>query len=88
MVPPWVYPDPTDTGIRSTARKYGTTVKTVRKWLQRYEAEKKAGLIEQSRRPHSSPRATKPWIRFKLKQAVKDLQRAGKRKSVTRLKQE
>ncbi len=75
-------------GIKPTARQYGTTVKTVRKWVRRYEAEKKAGLVEQSRRPHTSPRATKPWIRFKLKHAVEELQRAGKRKSATRLKQE
>ncbi len=52
-------------GIKPTAREYGTTVKTVRKWVRRYEADKKAGLVEQSRRPHTSPRATKPWIRFK-----------------------
>ena len=30
--------------IKPTARKYGTTVKAVRKWVRRYEAEKKAGL--------------------------------------------
>ncbi len=75
-------------GIKPTARKYGTTVKTVRKWVRRYEAQKKAGLVELSRRPHTSPRATKMWVRFKLKQEVVKLQQAGKRKSASRLKRE
>jgi len=75
-------------GIKPTAKLYGTTVKTVRKWVRRYDAEKKAGLVEQSRRPHKSPRATKPWIRFKLIHVVKELEAAGKRKSATRLQRE
>jgi len=53
-------------GIKPTARKYGTTVKTVRKWVKRYEADKKAGLEERSRKPQRSPQATKPWVLFKL----------------------
>ncbi len=53
-------------GIKPTARKYRTTVKTVRKGVRRYEADKKAWLVEQSRRPHTSPRATKMWMRCKL----------------------
>ncbi|WP_369695326.1 hypothetical protein [Gracilinema caldarium] len=60
----------------------------MRKWYQRYGAEKKTGLVELIRRPHSIPRATKPWIRCKLKQAVEELQRAGKRKRATRLKRD
>lgn len=75
-------------GIKPTARKYGTTVKTVRKWVRRYEAEKKAGLEERSRRPHRSPRATPLWVRCKLVQEVKRLQERGKRKSAARLRRE
>lgn len=40
-------------GIKPNARQYGTTVQTVRKWVRRYEAEKKAGLVEQSQRARS-----------------------------------
>lgn len=75
-------------GIKPTARKYGTTVKTVRKWVRRYEAKKKAGLAELSRRPHSSPRATKLWVRCKLRQEGERLRAVGKRKSASRLRRE
>ncbi|TCW60819.1 helix-turn-helix domain-containing protein [Treponema sp. J25] len=75
-------------GIKPTAREYGTTVKTVRKWVRRYEADKKSGLVELSRRPHTSPDATKPWIRFKLYQEVRRLQETGKRKSASRLRRD
>jgi transposase-like protein len=61
-------------GIKPTARKYGTTVKTVRKWVKRYEADKKAGLEERSRKPQRSPQATKPWVRFKLIHEAQQLQ--------------
>jgi len=75
-------------GIKPTARKYGTTVKTVRKWVRRYEAERKAGLQEVSRRPHTSPRATSLWVRCKLVQEVQRLHGIGKRKSAARLRRE
>ncbi|MFN3533713.1 MAG: helix-turn-helix domain-containing protein [Candidatus Brocadia sp.] len=75
-------------GIKPTAKKYGTTVKTVRKWVRRYKEQKKAGLSELSRRPHTSPGATKPWVRFKLMQEAERLKQAGKRKSASRLKRD
>ena len=71
-------------GIQPTARKYGTTVKTVRKGVRRYEAEKKAGLKERLRRPHRSPRATPMWVRCKLVQEGRRLQERGKQKSAAR----
>lgn len=77
-----------ENGIKPTARKYSTTVKTVRKWVRRYQEQKKAGLAERSRRPHTSPRATKPWVRFKLRKEVERLQEMGKCKSAARLKRE
>lgn len=43
--------------------------------MRGYPEEKKTGLVERSRRPHMSPRATRPRIRFQLKQEV------GKHKS-------
>jgi transposase-like protein len=33
-------------GIKSAARTFQTTVRTVRKWLRRYQAHKLAGLQE------------------------------------------
>lgn len=35
-------------GIESTERKYSPTTMTVRKWVERYEADKKADLDERS----------------------------------------
>ena len=54
----------------------------------RYEAEKKAGLQEVSRRPPTSPRATPLWVRCKLVQEVQMRQGIGKRKSAARLRRE
>jgi len=42
-------------GIKAAARAFQTTVPTVRKWLRRYQAQKLAGLQEQSRAPHYCP---------------------------------
>ncbi|HEX7072294.1 MAG TPA: IS481 family transposase [Rhodothermales bacterium] len=38
--------------------QYGISRKTGYKWVDRYEAEGRAGLVDRSRRPHHSPRAT------------------------------
>ncbi len=42
-------------GIKATARFYKTTVRTVRKWLRRYEEHGISGLHELSRKPKHSP---------------------------------
>ncbi len=42
-------------GIKPTARKCKTSPKTVRKWVKRFDEEKKPGLQDRSRRPKSSP---------------------------------
>ena len=42
--------------------QYGISRKTGYKWVDRYRAEGRAGLADQSRRPHDSPRATEPAI--------------------------
>lgn len=46
-------------GVSAAARAYGTTGKTVRKWVKRYEAEGGGGLADRSRRPKRSPGRTK-----------------------------
>jgi transposase InsO family protein len=40
------------------AAELGVSVRTVRKWLKRFQAEGAAGLLDRSSRPRSSPRAT------------------------------
>ncbi len=42
-------------GIKRAARDFQTTLRTVRKWLRRYQAQGLEGLKELSRAPHSCP---------------------------------
>jgi transposase len=46
-------------GIRSTARKWGCSRNTVRRWLRRYEEEGLQGLKERSHAPKSCPHKIK-----------------------------
>jgi len=45
-------------GVKTTARIFGTSPPVVRKWLNRLKEQGYAGLVDLSRRPHHSPRAT------------------------------
>ena len=45
-------------GVKPTARVFGTSPPVVRKWLKRFKESGYAGLVDLSRRPHCSPRAT------------------------------
>ena len=45
-------------GIKPTARLFQTTVRTVRKWLRRFQQHGLRGLIEHSRAPHHQPNQT------------------------------
>jgi transposase InsO family protein len=40
--------------------QYGISRKTGYKWVARYDADGRGGLVDRSRRPHTSPRATDP----------------------------
>jgi transposase len=52
-----------ENGIKPAARKFETTVKTVRKWVKRFEANRShEAFKELSRRPLSSPNKTPPEI--------------------------
>ena len=44
------------------AAQYGISRKTGYKWLERHDAEGALGLLDRSRRPHSSPQATAPAL--------------------------
>jgi len=45
-------------GVKPTARVFSTSAPVVRKWLARFKEQGYAGLVDLSRRPHYSPRAT------------------------------
>ena len=45
-------------GIKPATRQFGTTRKTVKKWLRRFKDKGNSGLREHSRRPHRSPNKT------------------------------
>jgi len=47
-------------GVKPTARAFGTTPKTVRKWRDRHLAEGEPGLFDRSRRPRTCPHQTRP----------------------------
>jgi len=47
-------------GVKPTARAFGTTPKTVRKWRDRHKEEGPSGLLDRSRRPKTCPHQTKP----------------------------
>ncbi|MBP8974644.1 MAG: helix-turn-helix domain-containing protein, partial [Anaerolineae bacterium] len=44
--------------MSALCREFGISRQTGYKWLKRYEEEGAAGLADQSRRPHHSPRQT------------------------------
>jgi len=68
--------------------RYGIARKTGYKWVDRYQASGPEGLVDQSRRPHSSPSATAQEIR----QALEDLRRKhptwGAKKLLAKLRKE
>jgi transposase len=53
-------------GIRPTARVFNTTVKTVRKWVRRYQQERFSGLNELPRIPHRCPHKTSQMLEMKI----------------------
>jgi transposase InsO family protein len=51
---------------RALCRRFGISAKTGYKWLCRFEAEGRAGLMDRSRRPLQSPRRSAPEIEAKV----------------------
>lgn len=64
-------------GIKPTARAFGVTSVTVRKWRARFLADGYAGLRDCSRRPHHSPRATPETVKQWLVALKKRYKRLG-----------
>jgi transposase len=50
-------------GVKPTAKRFRTTPKTVRKWLQRWRKDGWDGLQDQSRAPHHPHRKISPQLR-------------------------
>ena len=71
-------------GIRETARRYGTTRNTVRKWYRRWIKGKRkySTLLDRSKRPHMCPNA----ISKEDSEYLKDLKRKYKRLGADQIK--
>lgn len=52
--------------MADVAREYGVSRKTAYKWLQRYRKQGLTGLVDESRRPASSPMATTAELAFEV----------------------
>jgi transposase-like protein len=61
-------------GIKPTARLYGTSPQTVRKWVRRYQKGHRSALGDRSHAPHHCPHQTSPEIH---QQIVEARQRSG-----------
>jgi transposase len=70
-------------GIKPTARVFGTSPPIVRKWLARFKEQGYAGLVDLSRRPHHSPRATPQHIKDHIVRLQKKYRRLGARQVKT-----
>ena len=69
--------DAMEQGIKPTMRMHGTTVKTVKKWVKRYQEKGLAGLREQSRAPKHIPHKTKPEVEERVVEKKKVLKGFG-----------
>jgi len=67
-------------GLSELCECYTVSRKTGYKWLERYEAEGPAGLVDRSRRPHHSPTATEGRVRKRWCSCV-SVTRLGRREA-------
>src|SRR5947208_13465253 len=52
--------------VRELCRRFRISPTTGYRWIERYQSEGLAGLIERSRRPHSSPQRTASAVEAKV----------------------
>jgi len=64
-------------GVKPAARVFGTSPPIVRKWLKRFKEQGYFGLVDLSRRPHHSPRATPQHIKDHIVKLQKKYRRLG-----------
>ena len=69
-------------GLKPTARLFGTTVRTVRKWLRRFQQHGPSGLHEQSRARHHQAHKTPATREAQLVQLRKTLPTFGARRLI------
>ncbi|MEO0082723.1 MAG: helix-turn-helix domain-containing protein, partial [candidate division WOR-3 bacterium] len=69
-------------GIKPTARYYGVSRNTVRKWLRRYRESRIDGLEDRSRASHHIPRKTSARVERKVVRLRWKLKRFGSRQLV------
>ena len=65
------------------AEEYGVARKTIYKWLKRYEKRGLTGLVDESRRPNSSPMKTSAELALEIVQLKKEHIRWGPKKICT-----
>ncbi len=77
-------------GVKPAAREFATTVKTVRKWVRRFDecGQTPLPLADHDRRPNRYPRRIKPYWRFKIIDLCQQMARNGKAISASRLRRE
>ena len=56
-------------GVKPTARVYGTSPQTVRKWVRRHQDEQRSGLADRSHAPHRCPHQTPQAVEQQVIQA-------------------
>ena len=61
-------------GVKPTARLYGASPQTVRKWVRRHKAQARSGLADLSHAPHTCPHQTPAEI---AAQAIEARTRSG-----------
>jgi transposase len=64
-------------GVKPAAKVFGTSPPVARKWLRRFKEKGYEGLIDLSRRPHHSPRATPQHIKDHIVGLQKKYRRLG-----------
>lgn len=67
-----------DHGIKPAARFYKCSKTTVKKWLKRYNTLNMSGLVDMSRRPHTSPKRIKQDDINLIQTAAKEAKEKGK----------
>ena len=70
-------------GIKPCSRVFSTSPPVVRKWLNRFKKQGYTGLVDLSRRPHHSPRATPKDIKDRIVGLQKKYRRLGARQVKT-----
>jgi putative transposase len=66
--------------IVELGEQYGVSRKTIYKWMKRYEKSGLAGLVDRSRRPHSSPMKTSAELALEILQIRKEHMSWGPKK--------